>query len=299
MSVGSTSGSNSSRSSSSSSSSSSSRGSSSSEGSKSAKSSKTSESPSSKTSAAERFSRSSFEAAPTKGAKGTQDTPARPKAAFNRRDPKSVAFQSELQAPRLDRQILRAGTFGPASSFQKGAPGPQSTAFERTPQVAPVPATRQGNPGLEAINAVNLVAGKKHSCVTTVRANLQAAGMKGVPTTTSGDKNNSRGMMAQMIQSGHWRSVAIPGATSTTIPSGYGDVQAHVLTREAYLDAASKGLIPEGSVVFQTKHGWDYGEGAYGNDVGIVRNGAIFNYEQNNTMAIYSGLVSAVVLHPN
>ncbi len=91
----------------------------------------------------------------------------------------------------------------------------------------------------------------------------------------------------------------IPGSTRTTIPSNYGDVQAHVLTREAYLDAASKGLIPEGSVVFQTRHGWDYGDKPYGNDVGIVRNGAIFNYEQNNTMAIYSGLVSAVVLHPN
>ncbi|ATB28700.1 hypothetical protein [Melittangium boletus] len=305
MSVGSTSGSSSSRSSSSSSSSSSSRSSSSS--SEGSKTSKTSETSSPKTSAAERFSRSSFEAAPAKGGK-TQDKPskpsksqptsARPKAAFNRRDPTSVALQGQLQAPQVTGGLIHTKTLGPTGSFQKTAPGALPSAFERTPVVAPVPAIRQGNPGLDAINAVDLVSGKKHSCVTTVRTNLQRAGMKGVPTTTSDDKNNSRGMMTQMIQSGHWQSVALPNATPTTIKGGYGEVQAQVLTREAYLDAASKGLIPDGSVVFQTKHGWDYGDGAYGNDVGIVRNGAIFNYAQNNTMLVYSDMVEAVVLQP-
>ncbi|MFY0574415.1 hypothetical protein ACN28S_08710 [Cystobacter fuscus] len=157
----------------------------------------------------------------------------------------------------------------------------------------------QRNPGLDAINALNLKGGDPHTCVKTTRANLQRAGLKGLPAGTGDDGNNPRGMMVQMLQSGHWKSVNIPESTVQTINSPYGNVQAHVLSGEAYLAAAANGQIPEGSVVFQTKKGWDYGVESKGSDVGIVRNGAIFNYRANRGMSVYGNNVSeVVVMHP-
>jgi len=157
-----------------------------------------------------------------------------------------------------------------------------------------------GNAGLDAINATRLTRGAPHTCVTTTRDNLRRAGLSGIPSSTSADGNNPRGMMVQMLQSNQWRSMPIPGATSQTITSPYGSVQAQVLTGEAYLQAARNGQIPEGSVVFQTRTGWDYGERSRGSDVGIVRNGGIFNYQQFNNMSVYGNDVrQVVVLQPN
>ncbi|MGV3621181.1 MAG: hypothetical protein ACO1OB_10210 [Archangium sp.] len=153
--------------------------------------------------------------------------------------------------------------------------------------------------GLDTINAADLKSGKKHRCVETVRKNLINAGMgAGVPSTTDKDPNNPRGMMVQMLQSGKWKSAEIPGAETKVIDSPYGKVKAQVLSGEAYEEAVKKGLIPEGAVVFQTKHGWDYGEGSSGNDVGIVRNGKIFNYEQMPDMTVYKNVKEVVVLLP-
>ncbi|MET0403574.1 MAG: DUF1388 domain-containing protein [Cystobacter sp.] len=155
------------------------------------------------------------------------------------------------------------------------------------------------NPGLEAINGLNLQGGEAHTCVKTTRANLQRAGLKGVPSSTGDDGNNPRGMMVQMLQSGHWKSVNIPESTEQTITSPYGTVKANVLSGEAYLAAAANGQIPEGSVVFQTKMGWAYGDGSRGSDVGIVRDGAVFNYQANRGMSVYGNNVSEVVImHP-
>ncbi|MFE8595388.1 hypothetical protein [Archangium violaceum] len=152
------------------------------------------------------------------------------------------------------------------------------------------------NPGLEAINGLQLQAGRPHSCVTTVRANLRRAGLGGLPGTTDQDPNNPRGMMVQMLQSGQWRSMPIPGAQSQSITSPYGTVQAQVLSGEAYLQAARNGQIPEGAVVFQTEKGLDYSGGSRGSDVGIVRNGAIFNYQQMPNMSVYQNRVTDVVV---
>ncbi|ATB31567.1 hypothetical protein MEBOL_005030 [Melittangium boletus DSM 14713] len=69
-----------------------------------------------------------------------------------------------------------------------------------------------------------------------------------------------------------------------------------MLTGEAYLQAARNGQIPEGSVVYQTRTGWDYGERSRGSDVGIVRNGGIFNYQQFNNMSVYGNDVRQVVV---
>lgn len=164
-----------------------------------------------------------------------------------------------------------------------------------------------GKTGLAAINATPLVEGDKaHTCVTTVRKNLRSAGMKGLPDGTSADGNNPRGMMVQMLKSGRWASQPIPGSTLQTIHSkkadgsapAYGSAPAHVLTGEAYREAARKGQIPEGSVVFQTRTGWDFDKESKGSDVGIVRNGGIFNYKQFEGMTVYKDVTSVVVLQP-
>ncbi|HEX5745363.1 MAG TPA: hypothetical protein VFZ09_03905 [Archangium sp.] len=41
--------------------------------------------------------------------------------------------------------------------------------------------------------------------------------------------------------------------------------------------------------MFQTRHpaGWAYGGGSRGSDVGIVRDGGIFNYRQFSGMSVY------------
>ncbi|QRN97598.1 hypothetical protein JRI60_00435 [Archangium violaceum] len=181
-------------------------------------------------------------------------------------------------------------------------PEPVQTAqAEATPQRVQLHSRdtfETGNPGLDAINAAQLLPGRDHTCVTTVRANLQRAGLQGLPSTTSQDGNNPRGMMVQMLQSGHWHSAAIPGATQRAITSPYGTVQAQVLSGDAYMAAARDGQIPEGSVVFQTRHpaGWAYGGGSRGSDVGIVRDGGIFNYRQFSGMSVYGNNLSEVVV---
>jgi hypothetical protein len=43
------------------------------------------------------------------------------------------------------------------------------------------------------------------------------------------------------------------------------------MSADAYERLAKKGEIPSGALIFQTRHGWNYGGGASGNDMGIVR----------------------------
>ena len=156
--------------------------------------------------------------------------------------------------------------------------------------------------GLDAINDVKLKSGIAHRCVETTRANLVRAGMgDGLPSGTDADPNNPRGMMVQMLQSGKWDSMNIPGSESQTITSPYGSVKANVLSGAAYQEAIKNGQVPEGSVVFQTRHadGFDYSGGSRGSDVGIVRNGKIFNYAQMPKMTVYGNTDSVVVVAPH
>lgn len=154
--------------------------------------------------------------------------------------------------------------------------------------------------GLDRINQARLRTGADHSCVTTVRRNLRNAGFEGLPESTGDDPNNPRGMMSQMLQSGKWTSMDVPGSTVETINSPYGNVQAHVLTGEAYAEAVRNGQIPEGAVVFQSNRNWnDANDRSRGSDVGIVRNGGIFNYRQFPNMTVYQNVAQVVVLLPN
>jgi hypothetical protein len=60
---------------------------------------------------------------------------------------------------------------------------------------------------------------------------------------------------------------------------------------------ALAGQIPNGAIIFQTKHGWDYGAGPYGNDMGIVRDNGrtTFNFKKMPPI-IYSDAAKEVVL---
>ena len=104
--------------------------------------------------------------------------------------------------------------------------------------------------------------------------------------------------MVQMLQSGDWSSQAVPGSTQQTIKSPYGTVSANVMSGADYDKAVANGTIPNGGVVFQTEHGWSWNQGSSGNDMGILRNGKVFNYTQNNTPNVYANVKQVVILLP-
>ncbi|NBD13754.1 hypothetical protein [Corallococcus silvisoli] len=227
----------------------------------------------------------------------TQTRPAAsPQVAPRQRPATTQTRAAPQRLPRHTRDTFEAGTVrAPGSARTPRAPATSETAAasRRTRDTY-----SSGNPRLDAINATPLRAGADKSCVKTTRANLQRAGMQGLPVNSGGDGNHSRGTMVQMLRSNHWQSAAIPGSSVQTIDSPAGRVQAHVLSGEAFEQAARNGQIPEGAVVFQTKHGWQYGKSPYGSDMGIARDGGVFNYKQNSNMAIYRNVREAVVLLP-
>jgi hypothetical protein len=139
--------------------------------------------------------------------------------------------------------------------------------------------------------------GRAHSCVETVLTNLDRLGIKTFAGGTTSDPNNPRGAMVQMLRAGRWSSVALPGSHEKTIKSpAYGRAQAHVLPASAYLKLAREGKIPNGAIIFQTQHGWGYSGGSRGNDMGIVRNGQIFNYANMGSMNVYGSALKEVVV---
>jgi hypothetical protein len=153
-----------------------------------------------------------------------------------------------------------------------------------------------GNVQLDRIANARLGTGKDHSCVTVVRSNLRKLGFEGLPVSTGQDGNNPRGMMVQMIQSGHWQTPSLPDSTQTTIKSPYGTVEVNTLSREAFLAAAEAGQVPQGALVFQTQHGWDYNKGSLGNDVGIVQGDHVHNYKPMKGLTVYGPATRDIVV---
>jgi len=136
--------------------------------------------------------------------------------------------------------------------------------------------------------------------VRTTLGNMDRLGVPSFQGGTSADPNNSRGALVQLVKEGHWTSVPMADAKLRTLQSPYGKVQAWVMSADAYEAHALRGEVPSGALIFQTRHGWDYGGGASGNDMGIVRNGgrATHNYA---TMApiIYRDAREVVLLVPS
>jgi LAS superfamily LD-carboxypeptidase LdcB len=156
------------------------------------------------------------------------------------------------------------------------------------------------HPWLQKLGSSTLNTGPTGSCVQTSLDNMDRLGIPSFSGGTTNDPNNSRGAMVQLVKSGNWTSCALPGSTSKTISSSYGSIQASVINADAYETLAKNGQIPSGSIIFQTRHGWNYGGGASGNDMGIVRNGGriTHNYAPMSPI-IYGDAKEVVILIPN
>jgi hypothetical protein len=95
---------------------------------------------------------------------------------------------------------------------------------------------------------------------------------------TSDDPNNPRGAMVLLMKAGNWVSIELPGSQEQSINSPYGTTRVWVTGRDAYV--AQWGHLPNGALVFQTRHGWGYNDGSSGNDLATIRERgrAVINY---------------------
>jgi hypothetical protein len=153
------------------------------------------------------------------------------------------------------------------------------------------------DPILKKLATQELKTGETSSCVRTTLNNMARLGIKDIPAATAGDGNHSRGAMAQMMLNGKWESLPLVGSRSRVVKSTYGTVTVYVTDASAYKKMALAGQIPSGAIIFQTKHGWDYGAGPYGNDMGIVRDGGrvTFNFKSMPPI-IYRAETKEIVL---
>ncbi|MEN9799958.1 MAG: hypothetical protein RL653_3655, partial [Pseudomonadota bacterium] len=173
--------------------------------------------------------------------------------------------------------------------------GPQR-ALVPPPGAAPTLEVDRQHPVLQKLARAKLATGKTGSCVRTTLGNMDRLGIPSFSGGTSADPNNSRGALVQLIKGGHWASVPLADSTVRTIRSPYGTVQAHVMSADAYERLANKGEIPSGALIFQTRHGWNYGGGASGNDMGIVRDRGRTTHNYASMPPIIYGNAKEVVL---
>jgi len=185
----------------------------------------------------------------------------------------------------------------------KPGPGTQPTPPRESgvnpPLLGAGVAVNAADPILQTLGTQPLETGKTGYCVTTVLANMRRLGVSSIPSSTGGDPNNSRGALVQMLMTGKWVSLPLQGSRVEEINSPYGKVSASVIPAADYKKWALAGSIPSGAIIFQTKHGWDYGDGPSGNDMGIVRdNGRVtFNYASMPPV-VYSTCKTVVLLVP-
>lgn len=206
------------------------------------------------------------------------------------------------------RNMLRGGqptgyptddTFEPSNVTRTGGSTPTDPAA-RTNAVTPAANVDQNHPWMRALANERLSNGPDRSCVRTTLNNMARLGIPNTPGSTGADPNNARGAMVQLLRNGQWTSLNLPGSQTRTIRSPYGTVQAQVVSADDYRRMANAGQIPSGSVIFQTRHGWNYSGGPYGNDMGIVRNGGR-NTHNYRTMpgVIYRDAREVVILVPS
>ncbi len=156
------------------------------------------------------------------------------------------------------------------------------------------------HPILQRLATGPLSNGATGTCVATTLDNMDALGVPNFPGGTAADPNNPRGAMVRMMREAGWVSVPLPGSRQETIHSpAFGTVQAHVISADAYERMAQAGQIPSGALIFQTRHGWDYNDGPYGNDMGIVRdNGRVTHNYASMPPIIYGDAKDVVLLVP-
>jgi hypothetical protein len=216
------------------------------------------------------------------------------------------------------------GKYGPATKkavadFQKSAglkppPGSEGhtgkttlAALEKAAKGEGVGGATLGNgvrintnhPVLKKLGTQHLNNGPTGYCVLTTLNNMRRLGVPGTPAATGMDPNNPRGGMAQMLRNGHWASVPFPGSRQEAIRSPYGNATANVVSASQYRKLVAEGKVPDGAIIFQSRHGWEYSGGSKGNDMGVVRNNGrtTHNYQSMNSI-IYSDCKEVVILVP-
>ena len=152
------------------------------------------------------------------------------------------------------------------------------------------------NPILQKLATSHLNDGITGTCVATTLENMDRLGISNFVGGTTGDLNNPRGAMVQLLQTGNWVSIPFADSKPQTIRSPYGVVQAQVMSADAYEKLAKEGKVPSGAVIFQTRHGWDYSDGSSGNDMGIVRDGGRTTHNYASMGPIIYGDAREVVL---
>lgn len=212
-----------------------------------------------------------------------------------------VGYKVQHEGQQLDGEVLRAlkkfqADYGVASDKSPYSGQLGKTTLKTLEQALKGPRINLKHPLLRRLNREHLNTGNDSTCVKTVLYNLDRLGVKTFQGGTTADPNNARGAMVQMQQAGHWQSAPLAGSKPKTIHSPYGTIQAHVLSAKAYDRLVHQNQIPNGCVIFQTNHGWDYSGGAHGNDMGIVQNGKIHNYANMGGMYVYPGSLKEVVV---
>ena len=132
----------------------------------------------------------------------------------------------------------------------------------------------------------------------------------GAPEVAGGiDPNNHpRGLMAWAIKKGYG---SVPGTKGKprNIKGAFGDFGVTSMTESQWGDAVVDGLIPNGALIFNTRHGWDWNGGSSGNDAAISQYGgsmlwsgheqSSFQYKGKTVGAVYSDVKEIVALtHP-
>lgn len=136
-----------------------------------------------------------------------------------------------------------------------------------------IPGFAQGGEMKKMGDGARLVNAPAGRCVTGVLNTAQANGAKiGNPNVyTSRDPNNPRGLMSQAVKDFGWTSVNI--GSPKAVKSPYGNVRVKEMNKNQWKGAVKQNKIPSGSLVFTTKHGWDWNRGSSGNDAAIAKQG--------------------------
>jgi len=148
-------------------------------------------------------------------------------------------------------------------------------------------------------------------CVAGVIYTAEANGAKiGAPEVAGGvdPGNHPRGLMAWAVKKGYG---SIPGTQGKprNIKGAFGDFGVTSMTETQWADAVVDGLVPSGSLIFNTRHGWDWNGGSSGNDAAIAQNGGAalwsghwqsdFKHKGKTVGAVYSNVKEIVALtHP-
>jgi hypothetical protein len=207
----------------------------------------------------------------------------------NRNNVSSGSVRQALEAARRDYQLSR------------------STAAASTSQTS-----FAGNATLQRLGGRIAYSAERHSdgsvkkglCVTNVLNTLRANGIPNPDATGLDMGNNPRGAAVQFVNNLGWKPLNIPGSTPITLNSpGYGRATVNQMSIQQYQQAVSRGQVPSGALVFQTRHNsWNgTAHNSSGYDIAIARdNGTrLFNGEYMPSEIYPSGTRHVFVLVPS